>query len=155
VSAAAAYSKFRIQDQGFNVRGSESGLFNKPSSTSCIFYWKLVLNSPHERKKTHGQTRYFTVIASTLMVYNYGNLLGTPLSYGHSHLPTVNKMMLSIRKSLLLLLVFNLAGCAEITKYTDTVKPTASLTGMRLANINFEQVDLIFDLADLRSRRRK
>jgi len=56
-------------------------------------------------------------------------------------------MMLSIRKSLLLLLVFNLAGCAEITKYTDTVKPTASLTGMRLANINFEQVDLIFDLA--------
>ena len=34
-----------------------------------------------------------------------------------------------------------------MAKYTDTIKPTASLTGMRLADINFEQVDLIFDLA--------
>jgi len=53
----------------------------------------------------------------------------------------------SIQRSLLLLLAFFLAGCAEITKYSETVKPTASLTGMRLANINFEQADLVFDLA--------
>jgi LEA14-like dessication related protein len=53
----------------------------------------------------------------------------------------------SIQKSLFLSLILFLSGCAELTKYTDTIKPTASLTGMRLANINFEQVDLIFDLA--------
>jgi LEA14-like dessication related protein len=131
----------------FKVRVSESGIFDKPSSTSHIFYWKPSPNSPPERKKTHELPRFFTVTASTLMAYKYGNLLCTPLSYEHAHLPTVNKMTLSIRKSLLLLLAFSLSGCAELTKYTDTIKPTASLTGMRLANINFEQVDLIFDLA--------
>lgn len=53
----------------------------------------------------------------------------------------------SIQRSLLLLLALFLAGCAEITKYSETIKPTASLTGVRLANINFEQADLVFDLA--------
>ena len=40
-----------------------------------------------------------------------------------------------------------LIGCAELAKHADTIKPTAKLTGTRLANINFEQVDLVFDLA--------
>jgi LEA14-like dessication related protein len=53
----------------------------------------------------------------------------------------------SINKLLLLLFTMTLIGCAEIAKYSDTIKPTAKLTGTRLANINFEQVDLIFDLA--------
>jgi LEA14-like dessication related protein len=53
----------------------------------------------------------------------------------------------SIQRSLLLLLAIFLSGCAEMTKYSETIKPTASLTGMRLANINFEQADLVFDLA--------
>lgn len=56
-------------------------------------------------------------------------------------------MKLPIQPLLLLLLALILSSCAELTKYTDTIKPTASLTGMHLANINFEQVDLIFDLA--------
>jgi len=47
----------------------------------------------------------------------------------------------------LLLVIFTLASCAQLTKHADAVKPTAKLSGMRLANINFEQVDLIFDLA--------
>lgn len=56
-------------------------------------------------------------------------------------------MKLSIEKLLLLLLAFYLSGCAELSKHADAIKPTASLTGMRLANINFEQADLIFELA--------
>ena len=53
----------------------------------------------------------------------------------------------SIIKLLLLLFTMTLIGCAELAKYSETIKPTAKLTGTRLANINFEQVDLIFDLA--------
>ena len=53
----------------------------------------------------------------------------------------------SINKLLLLLFTMTLIGCAELAKYSETIKPTAKLTGTRLANINFEQVDLIFDLA--------
>ncbi len=52
----------------------------------------------------------------------------------------------SINK-LLLLFTVTLIGCAELAKHADTIKPTAKLTGTRLENINFEQVDLIFDLA--------
>lgn len=52
-----------------------------------------------------------------------------------------------IQQSLILFLIFFLAGCAELTKYTETIKPTAKLTDARLANINFEQADLVFDLA--------
>ena len=53
----------------------------------------------------------------------------------------------SIQLSLILFFIFFLAGCAELTKYTETIKPTAKLTGTRLANINFEQADLVFDMA--------
>ncbi len=56
-------------------------------------------------------------------------------------------MKLSIIKLLLLLFTMTLISCAELAKHVDTIKPTAKLTGTRLANINFEQVDLIFDLA--------
>jgi LEA14-like dessication related protein len=52
-----------------------------------------------------------------------------------------------IQPSLILFFIFFLAGCAELTKYTETIKPTAKLTDTRLANINFEQADLVFDLA--------
>ena len=40
-----------------------------------------------------------------------------------------------------------LAGCAELARHADTIKPTAELTGARLANIDFQQADLVFDLA--------
>ena len=40
-----------------------------------------------------------------------------------------------------------LTSCAEMTKYAEVIKPTAKLTGTRLANINFDQADLVFDLA--------
>ncbi len=53
----------------------------------------------------------------------------------------------SIIKLLLLLFTITLISCAELAKHADTIKPTAKLTGTRLANINFEQVDLVFDLA--------
>jgi hypothetical protein len=39
-----------------------------------------------------------------------------------------------------------LAGCAELTKHAETIKSNAELTATRLANINFEQADLVFDL---------
>lgn len=47
----------------------------------------------------------------------------------------------------LLALLTVLAGCAELAKHAETVKPTAKLTGTRLANIDFQQADLVFDLA--------
>ena len=52
-----------------------------------------------------------------------------------------------IQQSLILFFIFFLAGCAELTRYTETIKPTAKLTDTRLANINFEQADLVFDMA--------
>ena len=56
-------------------------------------------------------------------------------------------MKYPIQQSLILFFIFFLAGCAELTRYTETIKPTAKLTDTRLANINFKQVDLVFDLA--------
>ena len=56
-------------------------------------------------------------------------------------------MKYPIQKILLLLFVFFLSACAELAKHTETIKPTAKLTDTRLANINFEQADLVFDLA--------
>ncbi len=53
----------------------------------------------------------------------------------------------TIKQSLILFFILFLTGCAEMTKYTETIKPTAKLTGTRLANINFEQADLVFDMA--------
>lgn len=37
-------------------------------------------------------------------------------------------------------------GCAELARHADTVKPDAQLTATRLANINFEEAELVFDL---------
>lgn len=52
-----------------------------------------------------------------------------------------------IQQLLTLFFILFLTGCAELTRYTETIKPTAKLTDTRLANINFEQADLVFDLA--------
>lgn len=46
-----------------------------------------------------------------------------------------------------LILLFYLAGCAELAKHAETVKPTAKLTDARLAAIDFQKADLVFDLA--------
>lgn len=53
----------------------------------------------------------------------------------------------SIRQLLLFTLFLTLTGCAQLAKQVDTVKPTAKLTGTHLADIDFDQVDLVFDLA--------
>ena len=53
----------------------------------------------------------------------------------------------SLQRSLVLLFIFFLSSCAELAKHAETIKPTARLTGTHLANINFEQADLVFDLA--------
>jgi len=52
-----------------------------------------------------------------------------------------------IQNSLILFFIFFLTGCAELAKHAETIKPTAKLTDTRLENINFEQADLVFDLA--------
>jgi len=56
-------------------------------------------------------------------------------------------MLPEIKRPLLFVLVFSLIGCAELAKHTETIKPTAKVTGTHLANINFDQADLVFDLA--------
>ena len=60
---------------------------------------------------------------------------------------SLDKMKTTMQKLFLLLAVFYLSACAELTKHTGAIKPTAKVTGMRLANIDFDKVDLIFDLA--------
>jgi LEA14-like dessication related protein len=52
----------------------------------------------------------------------------------------------SIQKLSLLFIILVFTGCAELAKHADTIKPTARLAGARLANINFDKVDLVFDL---------
>lgn len=52
-----------------------------------------------------------------------------------------------MRHLLLLPAVCLLAACAELSRHAETIKPTARLTDTRLANISFEQADLVFDLA--------
>ncbi len=49
--------------------------------------------------------------------------------------------------ALILVLALVLAACAELAKHAETIKPTARLTDVRLAGIDFEQADLVFDLA--------
>lgn len=39
-----------------------------------------------------------------------------------------------------------LASCAQLTRKAESIKPTASFSGVRLVNITFEQADLVFDL---------
>lgn len=51
-----------------------------------------------------------------------------------------------VKQSILILFVLVLAGCAELAKQAEAIKPTAQLTDIHLANINFEQADMIFDL---------
>ena len=49
--------------------------------------------------------------------------------------------------ALILIAALVLAACAELAKHAETIKPTARLTDVRLAGIDFEQADLVFDLA--------
>lgn len=53
----------------------------------------------------------------------------------------------SIYQLFLVLGILLVAGCAELAKHAETIKPNAELTATRLANINFDQADLVFDLA--------
>jgi len=52
-----------------------------------------------------------------------------------------------LKKLFVFALLIVIAGCAELSKQAEDIKPTAKLTGVRLGNIDFEKVDLIFDLA--------
>ena len=52
-----------------------------------------------------------------------------------------------ISRGLITLLTLLATGCATIEKQIDTIKPSAELLGTRLTNINFEGVDLVFDVA--------
>ncbi len=45
------------------------------------------------------------------------------------------------------LCLFFIAGCAQIDRYMDTAKPTAKLLGTRITKIDFNQVNLVLDLA--------
>lgn len=56
---------------------------------------------------------------------------------------TSHRIILSIS---VLALTLYLSGCAQLAKHAETIKPTAKLTGTHLANIDFDKVDLIFDL---------
>ncbi|MFT5504856.1 MAG: LEA14-like dessication related protein [Gammaproteobacteria bacterium] len=51
------------------------------------------------------------------------------------------------KKLLFLILVLGIVGCASLEKQIDTIKPTAEVIATRLIDINFEQVDLEFDVA--------
>lgn len=76
-----------------------------------------------------------------------GALAYTWLTYALFSFQTITNMKNAIIKLLLLFFMLSLFSCAQLTKHADTIKPTAKVIGMQLANINFEQVDLIFDLA--------
>ena len=47
----------------------------------------------------------------------------------------------------IILLALLATACANLDKHLDTIKPTAELLGARLTNIDFEKVDLVFDVA--------
>ena len=55
-------------------------------------------------------------------------------------------MKKSIKLLLSLSFIIYLAGCAELAKHTETIKPTARLAGAHIAGIDFDKVDLVFDL---------
>lgn len=44
-------------------------------------------------------------------------------------------------------MVFLLSSCSFLKQQAEVIKPTAKLTGASLSNINFDQADLVFDLA--------
>lgn len=52
----------------------------------------------------------------------------------------------NIQKLSLLFLILVITGCAELAKHAETIKPTAKLAGAHITNINFDQLDLVFDL---------
>ena len=55
-------------------------------------------------------------------------------------------MKSSIKSFFILFFILYLSGCAELAKHAETIKPTAKLAGARIANINFDKVDLVFDI---------
>lgn len=52
-----------------------------------------------------------------------------------------------VKYILTFLILILVSACAELARHAETVKPTARLTDTRLAAINFEQADIVFDLA--------
>ncbi len=52
-----------------------------------------------------------------------------------------------ISTGLITILTLFATGCANLEKQIDTIKPSAELLGTRLTNINFDGVDLVFDVA--------
>jgi len=52
-----------------------------------------------------------------------------------------------INNLLICFFLISISGCNQFKKQVDNIKPTAKLTNTRLTNINFDKVDLVFDLA--------
>ncbi len=44
-------------------------------------------------------------------------------------------------------ILLTFTGCAELDRHIETIKPTARLVGTRLTDINFQQANLVFDVA--------
>jgi len=55
-------------------------------------------------------------------------------------------MKSTIKNISVLSFILCLSACAELAKHAETIKPTAKLAGAHIANINFDKVDLVFDL---------
>lgn len=53
----------------------------------------------------------------------------------------------SLKYIVLLFIGFTISGCAELGRQLDTAKPTAKLLGTRLTKLDFEQVNLVLDMA--------
>ncbi len=51
------------------------------------------------------------------------------------------------RYLLIVFAFFTFTGCAELDHQIETIKPTASLVGTRLTEIDFDQASLVFDVA--------
>ena len=64
-----------------------------------------------------------------------------------TEIETCKMMRFLYPKFLITFLTLAIAGCANIDKQFETIKPTAQLLETRLTNINFEQVELAFDVA--------
>jgi LEA14-like dessication related protein len=77
--------------------------------------------------------------------YCWLTIIGTRYTYA----TTIMTMTapISITRLFILCLLLQVSACAELTRHADAIKPTAQVTGTRLANIDFDKVELIFDLA--------
>lgn len=53
----------------------------------------------------------------------------------------------TLKYLLSLFLILTASSCAQLDRHVKIAKPTAKLVGTQLVNIDFEQADLIFDLA--------